>query len=188
MENIEYNFFTKPPADIGIQEGDLFSREFSGDEQPQEIRDAHQDKEYSEKDQIGHHIAIQGGKLIGVVLALKRNITYHGKDVLLGGIGGVAMLEEFRRQGIASKLIASAMKQLKEEGCDIAYLCTDTNHLAPLYTPHGFVKMEKQYTLLGKSGKRYYEWDGMIAPVNSQELFEEILHSPEPLDIGVGNW
>lgn len=188
MESIEYKFFVKPPEDIGIQEGDLFSKEFNDTDKTEDQQEESRDKDCSEKDQIGHHIALVDGKLAGVVLALKRNIQYHGKDILLGGIGGVAVIDKYRRRGIASMLIKSAMEQLKEEECDIAYLCTDTSKLAPLYAPFGFVKLKKQYTLLGRSGKRYYEWDGMIAPVNSQEIFEEVLNSPEPLDIGVGNW
>jgi hypothetical protein len=41
---------------------------------------------------------------------------------------------------------------------------------------------------VGKSGTRYTDLDGMIAPVGSKKLFEKIIAAATPFDIGVGNW
>lgn len=78
---------------------------FTQKNQTPEQKAEHDDKYCSKNDQI-----------VGVTICLKRKILYHTKQIILGGIGGVCTLEEFRR------------------------------------------KMEKQYTYLGNSGKRYYEW------------------------------
>ena len=52
----------------------------------------------------------------------------------------------------------------------------------------GFRLLDKPHTYVGESGKRYTDIDGMIAPVCSQKLFQTIVESPLPVDIGVGNW
>jgi hypothetical protein len=57
-----------------------------------------------------------------------------------------------------------------------------------LYSQVGFIPLGKPYSYLGKSGKRYVEYDGMIAPVKSKNRFDLVMKSEEVLDIGVGNW
>jgi len=148
----------------------------------------HDDKYCSKKDRIGFSLAVKENQVIGVVVILKRIIPYQGKQIILGGIGGVCINEKFRRKGIAKKLLKIAVGKLKEEKCDIAYLCTDTENLVVLYEPFCFNKLKKQYTYLGKSGKRYFEWGGMIAPINSTALFQQIMEGKESFDIGIGNW
>lgn len=148
----------------------------------------HDDKYCSKKDRIGFSLALKENQVIGAAIDLKRKIIYRGKQIILGGIGGVCVEEKFRRKGIAINLLKIAVEKLKEEKCDLAYLCTDIEKLAKLYEPFGFKKMKKQYTYLGKSGKRYYEWGGMVAPINSTALFRQIMKEKENFDIGIGNW
>ena len=93
-----------------------------------------------------------------------------------------------RRKGIATLVLKKGMKILKQEKCDIAHLCTDIIKLKSLYSKFGFVPLGKKYTYIGKSGKKYIEKDGMIAPVNSVTKFKEILNSSEIFNIGLGNW
>lgn len=150
----------------------------------------HNDKFCSRKDKFLYLFAILDGTVIGQLVLLKRDIIYKGNKLLLGGIGGVGVTEEKRRMGVATKLLKEALGELKKVKCDIAYLCYDTKNpnLIKLYGQMGFVPLGKPHTYLGESGKRYFDSDGMIAPVNSLDLFHMILADKEPFDIGRGNW
>ena len=106
----------------------------------------------------------------------------------LGGIGGVFTVKSYRRRGIAVRMLHLGMLGLKELGADVAYLCTDMGNLSELYWSFGFRHMVQGHTYLGKSGKRYTEKDGMMAPVNSVNIFMSLMRSKLPIDIGVGNW
>lgn len=148
----------------------------------------HDDKYCSKKDRIGFSYCKKNGQIVGVLIILKRKILYQGEEITLGGVGGACTDKKFRRRGISTNLLKIAVEKLKTEKCDIVYLCTDTKKLSKLYEPFKFKKLEKRYTYLGKSGKRYYEWGGMIAPINSQSLFQRILKDKKCFDIGTGNW
>lgn len=150
----------------------------------------HEDRYCSNEDIIGHVVALHDDKVFGVIIVLKRNISFQGQEILLGGIGGVCTDKSKRRMGIATMLLKTAMEHLRKNNCDVAYLCADIHNpgMVRLYGQVGFVILNKPHTYLGKSGKRYTDTDGMIAPVSSQEVFMEIMRDKEPFDIGRGNW
>jgi predicted acetyltransferase len=142
----------------------------------------------SQNDRVGYVFAMKNNEIIGAVIILKRQIKFEGTNIVLGGIGGVAVIKKYRQQGIASSLLKRALSQLKKESCDLAYLCTFIEKLGRLYQPFGFVPLGRQYTFLDKSGNRYFEADAMIAPINSPKKFHLVLSGKEILDIGRGNW
>lgn len=149
-----------------------------------------EDKFCSNKDMLAHILAFENEKVIGITIIYKRSIKIDDKSVVLGGIGSVCTDETKRNRGVASALTQTAIQELKKQNCDIAYLCTDIKNesLQRLYEKNGFVLLKKPHTYLGKSGKRYTEEDGMLAPVNSLKLFKYILETKEGFDIGIGNW
>jgi hypothetical protein len=76
-------------------------------------------------------------------------------------------------------------------GCDIAYLCANVHNpgiLTLYYGQIGFVPLGRPHTYRGKSGKRYTDQDGMIAPVTSPETFAQVIKDQPRFDIGRGNW
>ena len=127
------------------------------------------DKFCSQKDKIGYLLALENQKIIGILVLLKRKLIFNHQKLILGGFGGLCVVEAKRKQGIATALLKKGMARLKQENCDIAYL-------------------NRQHTYLGSSGKRYTEHDAMIAPVNSPKKFKAVLRNDRPFDIGVGNW
>ena len=161
---------------------------FSDKEKTPEEKKEHNDKFCSAGDRTGFALATLDSEVIGAAIAYKRVIKYKGKDITLGGIGGVCTKENFRRRGIATRLNKMVMEKLKDADCDVAYLCTDTNKLGKLYGFAGFQKLKEKYTYLGRSGKRYYDGGGMIAPIASSEIFQKIVNSNESFDLGVGDW
>ena len=139
-------------------------------------------------DGIGYILAYAGADLVGAIKLSRRAVPFAGRTIQLGGLGGVATREDWRGRGVASATTAAAIDFLRQHDCDIAYLCTDTEKLGPLYGKVGFVPLGRPHTYLGASGKRYTDNDGMIAPVNSPAIFEAVLTAREPFDIGRGNW
>jgi len=163
-------------------------KEAYASKQTLEKKAEHEDKYCSKKDIFSCLVAFEDGEIIGATKLVKRKLKNSDGLLTLGGFGGVWTRKDKRRKGIATAILKQGMKVLKSKGCDIAYLCTDVDNLKDLYSKVGFVALGKNYTFVGKSGKRYFENDGMIAPVNSEKKFKQILKDKKPLDIGVGNW
>jgi predicted acetyltransferase len=155
---------------------------------PKEERKREDEKYCSQQDRIGYFFAIDNNKIIGAVVILKRRIKFNNLDIILGGIGGVAVIRKYRRRGIATFMLKRAMGELKKAGCDLAYLCAYIEKMGELYRSVGFMPLGRQYTFLDKTGNRYFEADAMIAPVNSPEKFQAVLTGKKVLDIGRGNW
>jgi len=137
---------------------------------------------------LAYVIAYEGKEIVGVINLLKRKINFKNKTIWLGGIGGVCTHADWRRQGIASKLLEKGLAELKQQGCYIALLCTDIKKLSQLYGPVGFVPLGRDYRATGLSGKIYLDSGGMIAPVNSPEIFRQVLDDKEILDIQGQDW
>jgi predicted acetyltransferase len=128
------------------------------------------------------------GQIVGSIRLHKRNVKFDNMDVILGGLGGVCTRKDKRRRGIASLMIEEAMKILRSWGCDVAYLCANTEESGSLYPLAGFISMKKPYTYYGRSGRLYEETNGMIAPVKSLDMFKKILNSEQKLHLGQSNW
>lgn len=155
-----------------------------------EKKRVHEDRFCSQLDRFKYLLAFSGKQVVGGVTLLKRHTTFNGSPLLIGGIGGVWTQEKFENLGVASNLLKRSMKILEQNNCDIAYLCTDVSNPARLhlYGKFGFHPLRKVHTYSGKSGTKYEDTDGMIAPVNSPELYEAIMRGDATLDLGVGNW
>ena len=69
-------------------------------------------------------------------------------------------------------------------------LCADAFSLKALefYEKFKFRRLLQTHTYLGKSGTRYTDTDGLLAPVCSRKVFNQIFLNSTPFDIGVGNW
>lgn len=189
MSEYEVKVFDTPPENLEEKVAKLKAFAFKRSEDPKE-EELHNDKYCSGKDTFKILLALKENEPIGHVKLLKRTLLYKGSTILLGGFGAVCTDERYRRQGIATTLLKKGLEILKENNCDIAYLCTDIYNqgMIALYGQLGFVLLNKPHTYLGRSGKRYTDTDGMIAPICSQELFKEVLQDKESFDIGRGNW
>lgn len=158
--------------------------------QTPEEREIGRDKFCSRGDRIGYVIAEQNGEVVGAVELFVRPISIQGNSVVLGGIGGLCTRNDKRKRGVGTLLLNKAMEELQSTHADIAYLCTDMKRewMAVFYEKAGFIRLAHGHTYTGKSGARYTEFDGMIAPVCSEELFQRMSMIKYSLDIGRGNW
>ena len=136
----------------------------------------------------GYVVGYKDYQIVGVLNLHKRKIQIETQDVLLGGFGGVCTHSNFRRQGIATKLLQSGMEALEDAGCDIAFLCTDLDSLVSLYAQVGFVPLNRTYKATGASGRIYTDEDGMIAPVKSHKIFKQALKMKGVFDLQGQNW
>ena len=135
----------------------------------------------------GYCIAYENDQIVGVGNILKRSIEYKGKSILLGGLGGGCTHEEYRERGVSTAVTQARLECLKQEGCDVAFLCT-SEHLIDHYTKLGFTPLNTKYKATGISGKVYLGEGGMIAPVCSQKVFEERMDSKEVFDLQGQDW
>jgi predicted GNAT family N-acyltransferase len=133
-------------------------------------------------------LVFEDDQIIGTTALHQRKIQFDNKDIVLGGIGRVCTRKKRRRQGIANQMLKEAVKILRKWDCDVAFLCANVKESGNLYAHVGFVPLNKPYTYSGRSGKQYEEHNGMIAPVNSLDIFKEVLQSTQKLHLGSGNW
>src|SRR5699024_11833078 len=75
------------------------------------------------------------GKLTGKLHIMPLEVMINGQEYTMGGISFVATLPEYRRLGIAKKLLHHALVQMKEEGQVLAYLHP---FLASFYRKYGW--------------------------------------------------
>lgn len=136
----------------------------------------------------GYVIGYQNKEMVGVVNLLKRRIKFNKQSILVGGFGGVAVHSKFRRQGIATVLLQQSLQTLKKHKCDIAFLNTDLKKLLKLYANIGFVPLKRKYQAIGASGKIYYGKGGMIVPIMSKKIFNEVLRAKEVFNLHGQDW
>jgi aminoglycoside 2'-N-acetyltransferase I len=72
----------------------------------------------------------------------RREVTWNGRKMRAGGIGGVLTREDKRRQGYASIALNAAIQTLKDEGAtDFALLFCEP-HNAPFYVGRGWMPFD----------------------------------------------
>ncbi len=132
-------------------------------------------------------LVFEGDRIIGGTKLYRRKVVFNNREVILGGVGSVCTRTDKRNQGIATSMLKEAVKILKKWECDIAYLCANIE-MRSFYGQVGFVPLNKPYTYYGRSGKLYEGHKGMIAPLNSSSIFEEVLSTKHKLHLGKGDW
>ena len=137
-----------------------------------------------------HVLALERGSVIGVARLFSRCIVFDGELVFVGGFGSVTTRKNRRRLGVASALLQRGMEDFRLRLFDLAFLNSDVHNLTfvRLYGRVGFVALDKPYSCIGKSGRKYVSYDGMIAPVTSLGIYKRVLSSKSVLDIAFGSW
>jgi aminoglycoside 2'-N-acetyltransferase I len=91
----------------------------------------------------------------------RREVTWNGRKMRAGGIGGVLTREEFRRRGYASIALNAAVQTLKDEGsADFALLFCEPHH-APFYVGRGWKPFDGEIYAEQPQGRIRFE---AIAP------------------------
>jgi aminoglycoside 2'-N-acetyltransferase I len=91
----------------------------------------------------------------------RREITWNGRKMRAGGIGGVLTREDQRRHGYASVALNAAVQTLKDEGAtDFALLFCEP-HNAPFYVGRGWKPFDGEVYVEQPQGRVRFE---AIAP------------------------
>jgi predicted GNAT family N-acyltransferase len=137
-----------------------------------------------------HIFLYDNDRLVSYMRIIIRETKFNNKKLLIGGIGDVCTIPEYRGKGLGTKIVKTGMELLKKVGCDIGLLQTDTRLGAKLYKDSGFVETNKSYTFKDNKGKFHNQWKQavMLAPLNNPKIFDEIMASNKNLYIGSGDW
>ena len=91
----------------------------------------------------------------------RRDVTWNGRKVRAGGIGGVATRADARRRGYASIALNAAVQTLRDEGAtDFALLFCEP-HNAPFYMGRGWKPFEGEIYAEQPGGRARFD---AIAP------------------------
>lgn len=115
------------------------------------------------------------GSLIACAEVFKREVEYDGQAITLGGFSPCTR-EDWRGQGIGTRVCKTAMDYLRRQECDMAFLSVDTEretHL--LYERLGFRMLPKPFIYANIRGELKESEGGMIVPLCSPKVFEQVL-------------
>jgi predicted acetyltransferase len=133
--------------------------------------------------------AYNGSDIVGMLSLKKRNITFAGKSIVLGGIGGVCVAGNMRGKGIATQMLKNGLEVLKKEKCDIACLNVDLKKEAyKLYEKAGFTMMERPISFENSKGEIKHDTGTMFIPLCSKAIYDFIMNSKETFHYGKGYW
>ncbi len=134
-------------------------------------------------------LAYIGRELVGWSGIHETEQNFEGKKIRLGGYG-ICTHPKWQKRGVAGKVSQAAMDFLKDKGCEVAFLSVDSSNMVSirLHQKNGFVMLSRDFSWTNSKGEVKQSDGGMIAPVNSQELFEHILSGKEVLYVGNGYW
>ncbi len=134
-------------------------------------------------------LAYMGQELIGWAGIHITRQKYQNTEIKIGGYG-ICVHPNWQNQGIASKMVRQIIDYLKQENCEIGFLSADpTNKAADkLHRKFSFVPLSQNFSWTNSQGELKTDNDGMIAPLNSPQLFERVLEGKEPLYVGNGYW
>ena len=135
-------------------------------------------------------LAYDQDNLIACAEVFKREVEYDGQTIILGGFAPCTR-EDWRGQGIATRVCKTAMDSLRRQECDMAFLSVDTEREThPLYERLGFRMLPKPFIYANIRGELKESESGMIVPLCSPALFEQVLRGESQLALTpeVGYW
>lgn len=135
-------------------------------------------------------LAYAGDKLVGWAGVHQTEQEYLGKRIKLGGYG-ICTHPDWQRKGIASRVAQKAMVYLKEHGTEVGFLSVDPGNVGSvkLHQKFGFKLLSQKFSWTNSLGELKKDSGGMVAPINSDELFSYIMdNNDEALYTGNGYW
>jgi len=83
-------------------------------------------------------IAKIDGKIVSAIQVLLREVYFNKERMLIGGIGQVATLPEYRGRGLAGKLLTACLEYMKKNKVDYSLLFAGP---VPLYEKYGWKEL-----------------------------------------------
>lgn len=118
------------------------------------------------RDPEGIRIAVDNGTIVSTVRVFIRKMYLHGEPVTVGGIGEVSTRSEYRRRGLATRLLKDAIGFM--ESRDIV---TSSLHGSQrIYSVEGWEKVPRYYAKQHITEKKQVRWD--VRPANFDDHAE----------------
>ncbi len=118
------------------------------------------------KDSEGIRVAVEDGRIVSTVRVFIRQMYLHGEQVSAGGIGEVSTHPEYRRRGLATRLLQDAIRFMEEREIAISSLHGGRS----IYEALGWENVTRYYASSRKSAT--YEHTFQIRPVNNASEIE----------------
>lgn len=129
-----------------------------------------------------------GGLLVGAANIGIRSVAFDGENMSVGTIVGVVTHADYRRMGVATKVMERAVEEMKKDKIDFSILCTEIETLGGLYGKSGYIPLNKPYFFIDKTGVKRRKENGMVANIYSSEKFQKIFDSSAELNMGLSDF
>jgi predicted N-acetyltransferase YhbS len=111
---------------------------------------------YSEQD-VDFVIAWNGQELIGRSAVVTREVLLDGKALVIMGLAGVTVKDDFRSQGLSAKMLELSMNQVKNNEPDFCILLCEKS-LEPMYKKLGFRAIPGKNAVFAQPDGSYHEY------------------------------
>lgn len=108
------------------------------------------------------------GRLAAMVGMLERTIRVGGREVKVGGVGGVATHPDHRRRGYAGRLLEAAARVLQEKGCRFAMLFCDQK-LVEYYGRSNFRKVDAPLFIISRGERMQIHEIKMVRALSGED-------------------
>jgi len=132
----------------------------------QKVRDGGLETKYRH----GYIVALIDGELVGACVLFISRERFEGKKITIGFRAGTFVREEYRRQGIGTKIVKYSMKYLRDK-VDIVFSYTSKD---AFFEKCGCVKVGL-YAFVGKSGRVYIEDNGFVSRGRDPQVYRKVL-------------
>jgi GNAT superfamily N-acetyltransferase len=115
--------------------------------------------------------AVADGRIVSVVIICKRPVRMGSRTLVMGGIGNVATLREYRRRGYSGELLDRCVRVMEEDGFDFSALGTGIHRH---YERHGWFRVETSHPEVRLSnGVDLPAPDAGVQPLSAEEWLRE---------------
>ncbi len=126
--------------------------------------------------ELGAFLLFDDERIVGNAYLYKRLTEYDGQDYYIGGLGGLAVMPEYRGNGYARQLTEKTLKMSYDIGVDVACLFTSREEsIYKFYEKLGFAYLNRDAYYIDSLGREKVEADVMILGLNNKVLAEKIL-------------
>ena len=108
------------------------------------------------------------GELVGRIGVVERTISVGGRDVRVGGIGGVTTRPEWRRQGVARELLIETERLVRRLQVDFGFLLCREG-VRPVYEKAGWNVVDAQTRFEQPDGPETYPALTMVFSPGDQD-------------------
>lgn len=118
------------------------------------------------QDAEGIRVAIDKGTIVSTVRVFIRKMFLHGEPITVGGIGEVSTRPDYRRRGIATRLLKDSIRFMEDREIVLSSLHGSQR----IYAIEGWEKVPRYYARQPVTAKEQVPWD--VRPANFDDAAE----------------